>query len=254
MWDSERWALALLCAYACVPLTWVAWNALRFPDGWQAWILYVATRLYCGLAFRWRANRRCPFPEQGPAIIIANHRSPVDPILVVMNSHLRRTRGRFRVVSFLIAHEYYAVRGITWINRAMRSIPVARDGRDTKGSRLALERLKAGELVGLFPEGGIAKSEELGVANPGVAWLALRSQAPVYPVYIQNAPRANNMVASFYTFSRVRVIYGDPIDLSPFYERKLNRTNLQAAADKLMSELAGLERTALLRDQPADTC
>jgi 1-acyl-sn-glycerol-3-phosphate acyltransferase len=238
--DSDLLAMVILCVYACVPLAWVAINALRSPDGWQAWLLFAVTRLYCGLAFRWRANRRCPFPDHGPGIVIANHRSPVDPILILMNSHLRKPRGRFRVIGFLMAQEYYEMRGLSWINRAMQSIPVTRDGRDTKGSRAALRRLRAGELVGVFPEGGIGEGDELGTANPGIAWLALRSRAPVYPVFIHNAPRGSHMVAAFYTFSRVRVTYGNPIDLSQFYGLKLSRSILQETTDKLMSELARL--------------
>ena len=124
----------------------------------------------------------------------------------------------------------------------MQSIPVTRDGRDTKGSRAALRRLKAGELVGVFPEGGIGEGDELGAANPGIAWLALRSRAPVYPVYIHNAPRGAHMAAAFYTFSRVRVTYGNPIDLSEFYGRKLSGSILQETTEKLMAELARLGR------------
>lgn len=244
MWDHDHESLAVLvlCVYAGVPATWVLISALRCRHGWQAWLLFVVTRLYCGLAFRWRANRPCPFPDQGPGIVMANHRSPVDPMLILMNNHLRTPRGRFRVIGFLMAHEYYATRGIAWINQAMQSIPVTRDGRDLKGSRLALKRLEQGHLVGMFPEGGIGDDDALRSANPGVAWLALRSRVPIYPVYIHNAPRGRNMVASFYTFSRVRLSYGDPIDLSAFYGVKLNRSILQEATDQMMSELASLGR------------
>lgn len=242
MWDPESLAVWVLCVYASVPATWVLISALRCQHGWQAWLLYVVTRLYCGLAFRWRTNRTCPFPDHGPGIVIANHRSPVDPILVLMNNHLRQPRGPFRVIGFLMAREYYAMPGIAWINRAMQSIPVNRDGRDMKGSRLALKRLEQGHLVGVFPEGGIGRGDELGPANPGIAWLALRSRVPVYPVYIHNAPRARSMVASFYTFNRVRLSYGDPIDLSAFHNQKLNRSLLQETTQHLMDELAALGR------------
>ena len=56
-------------------------------------MLYVVNRLYCILRCHWRANRRCPFPDDGPALIVANHRSPVDPMLVWMNHHLAGSRA-----------------------------------------------------------------------------------------------------------------------------------------------------------------
>lgn len=229
-----------LAAYLVLALCGVWFVARRQPEGVLEWLLFVTARLYCGLAFQWRSNRRCTYPATGPALIIANHRSPVDPILLWMNNHLRGERTPFRVIGFLMAQEYYSRPGISWICRTMRSIPVARDGRDMKPVRDALRRLQSGDLIGLFPEGGIGSGNVLCIRNSGVAWLALRARVPVIPVFIHNAPQGRTMTSSFYTLARVRVSYGDPIDLSQFAEQPLSHEILAEATRVMAHELARL--------------
>ena len=92
---SDSAAILTLVLYAGIAVCVVVWQFRRSGLEWGAWLLYNAERLYVPLMFHWRSNGRCPFPEHGPAIIIANHRSPVDPLLIWMNNHLgRRIRRR----------------------------------------------------------------------------------------------------------------------------------------------------------------
>ncbi|MDA0835993.1 MAG: lysophospholipid acyltransferase family protein [Planctomycetota bacterium] len=234
-------AISILVIFFVVAVVVVLFQACRCPSGWNVWWIYALERVYVPFMFRWRSNRRCPFPDEGPAIILANHRSPVDPLLIWMQHHLSGPTGRIRRLSFLTAREYCELPGlIGWMCRNLHSIPVDRNGRDMGPVREALRRLKAGHLIGVFPEGGINKGEGLREANPGVAWLALHSQAPVYPIYIQGAPQTQSMVEPFYTFSHVRVVYGDPIDLSPYYGKKKTPELLQEVTDLMMRRLGEL--------------
>jgi len=207
---------------------------------WQVCLLYTITRMYIPLMYHWRSDRICPFPEEGPAIIIANHRSPVDPMLIWTNHHRVGRSGRIRVIRFLTAKEYFDIPVIGWICRTMQSIPVARDGRDIKPTREALSHLKAGGWIGVFPEGGIKAGADLQSANTGIAWLALRANVPVYPVYIENAPRGRHMAEPFYNPSRVRIRYGNPIDLSGFAGRHTSRELLHEITGLMMQRLADL--------------
>jgi 1-acyl-sn-glycerol-3-phosphate acyltransferase len=72
----------------------------------------------------------------------------------------------------------------------------------------------------------------------GVAWLALRSKAPVIPVFIHNAPRSSSMVWAFFTCTRTTLTYGPPIDLSRWYKDKPSRSDLVEVTDLIMSRLA----------------
>ncbi|NOX53435.1 MAG: 1-acyl-sn-glycerol-3-phosphate acyltransferase [Planctomycetes bacterium] len=250
--DADLWGLIALGLYALVAGAIVFIQPARCPEGWAIWWLYVVHRLYVPNVFHWRANGRCPFPPEGPAIIIANHRSPVDPLMIWMNHHLTpRGKGPIRVIGFVMAREYYEQPGVIgWICRAMQSIPIERDGKDVQGTRQALKRLKEGKLLGIFPEGGINTGPGLREADVGVAWLALTSRAPVYPVFLHGTPQRTSMTAPFYTFSRVRVSYGEPVDLSAYYGRRKNHELLREVTDLLMQRLA---ETGGLRSPRGDT-
>lgn len=241
--SGDRQAQLLLLTYLAVAVGVVAIQAWRCPNGPLSWLLYAVNRLYVGLGFRLRTNRRCPFPLSQPAIVIANHRSPVDPMLLWHNNHLRSERAEPRVINFMMASEYFSVRGISLICRAMQSIPVNRNGRDMKAIRETLRRMESGRLIGIFPEGGINEGTELMPANEGVSWLALRAKVPVYPVYIHNSPQGPNMVACFYTFQRVRIYYGAPIDLIQ-YDRGARADKLAGVTERLMDEIVQLRREA----------
>ena len=155
---AEVSALLALAFYLLIGVSLIVRSLLRSEEKPGVWLLYLVERLYVPLMFRWRAtNGPCPLPARGAVLVIANHRSPVDPLMVWMNHHMRSSRDerRIRVVEFLTAREYSNPAGLGWIVRTMRSILVERNGQDMGPVREAIRRLKAGHLVGIFPEGGI---------------------------------------------------------------------------------------------------
>lgn len=228
---AARWALA---AYGLIFVAVVLWRALTCPQGWQLWLLYIIDSLYCRLCFHWRANRSCPFLDVSPAIIIANHRSPVDPGMLWAGMTNRRP------LEFLTAQEYFETPGLRFIFKATRAIPVERDGKDMSATRMALRRIKEGRILGVFPEGRINTGPGLLTGDTGIAWLALHSRAPVYPVFIHNAPQGKTMLSSLYKFTRVRITYGERVDLSEYYGRRVTSELVREVTDLLMSRLAQL--------------
>lgn len=236
------WARLVLAAYALMAVVVIVWQASASKPSPVAWVLYAIARLHTRAYHHWRANCRCPFPEQGPALIIANHRSPVDPVYVWASHHLGRRTHPFRTISFMMAREYYEKPSMKWAFKALRSIPVERNGRDMRALKAALRVLKDGEMVAIFPEGrlNLDSLDTLLPGSPGVAWLALRAQVPVYPVFIHNIPRGDHMVAPFLLPNRMRLTYGDSIDLSGYSGRKLTRELLTEVTDELMQRLAEL--------------
>ena len=237
---SETAALVLLASYLLAVVVCICWQAARCVPGPVVWALYSFQRLFCGWMYRWRANRRCPFPAEGPALIIANHTSPADPMQLWMNHHQNTARRGVRTISFMMAREYYEKPVIGWICRKLRSVPLARNGRDMGAIRETLRLLSDGNLVGVFPEGRI-NLEGVGLleGNPGVGWLALKARVSVYPVFLSGVPGGRNMVAPFLSRAHVRVSYGDPVDLSEFYGR--------ATTPELLKEVTGILMRALAR-------
>jgi len=243
--DADLAGQLCLLTYAAIALALVVRSIRNTRDGWGVWLLYAVLRLYVPLIFRWRAtNPPSPFPADGGALIIANHRSPADPLIIWMNHHLRKTARRdVRVIGFLTAREYCELRGLRWLSRNMRCIPVERDGHDTGPTREAIRRLRDGQLVGIFPEGMLHSQRDLHEGNPGVAYLALKARVPVIPVYIHDAPRPTaGMSAPFRRrcHHRVRLSYGDAVDLTDYASRRMTPEVLAEVTSLLMSRLAAL--------------
>lgn len=219
-------------------------SALRCSAGWRAWVCYQIARAHSILFTRWQAENPCTFPEDSAALIVANHTSPVDPVVLWIRHFSGFRRKRLRVIGFLMAREYFDQGGIVgWVCRAMEAIPVGRSGRDMGPVQVALRRLQSGQLLGIFPEGRLnltAPDTQLLPGGTGVAWLALKSEVPVLPVFIRDSPRGKTMAGCFLTFSRTRVIYGPPIDLTPWHGQRISHTVLVEVTNLIMQRLAEL--------------
>ena len=132
---------------------------------------------------------------------------------------------------------------VGWICGVMESIPLARSGRDMGPTRVALQRLKNNQLVGVFPEGklnDVAPDVQLIEGDTGAAWLALKSGVPVIPVYIHGAPRGKSMLRSFLVRTQTTLHYGQPIDISRWFGQRLTQDMLREVTDELMTQLARL--------------
>jgi len=134
--------------------------------------------------FRFRVEGAEHLPGAGPGVLVAPHRSWLDPACV--GAACRRP------VRFLILDTVYRRRWARWFYRLMRSIPVSAGcGPETVTSlRDALRALRQGQLIGVFPEGRVFTRERPGPLHPGAAMLAARAGAPVIPVFIEGSSDA----------------------------------------------------------------
>jgi 1-acyl-sn-glycerol-3-phosphate acyltransferase len=171
-------------------------------------VFHTVIRAYCAIQHRLRVVGPVLLPEQGPAILIANHTCMID--------HLVLQSGCPRVLGFMIAREYYEWPPIHWICSWIGCIPVNRNGQDLSAIRAGLRAIEEGRVVPIFPEGKITpkSGRELGEIRPGAAFLAIRAGVPVIPAYIRGTPESNEIVPSLLTPSRAVVTFGPPIDLS----------------------------------------
>ncbi len=237
--SADSYAILSLLFYGAVAVAIVFVQARRSVASWQLWVLHLISRAFTSLMFRQRLEGGCSFPSRGGALIIGNHRSPTDPMLILSGSQCKRDGYRIRPIEFLTAREYTEIGGfIGFVCRHMQAIPVERDGRDMESAKEALRRLQGDHLVGIFPEGRINRGSGLLPANPGVAWLALKGGKPVIPVFIHGAPQSDSMTKPFCTLSRTHVTYGEPIDLSEFAGQRLTPELLNRVTELLMKRLA----------------
>ncbi len=129
--------------------------------------------------FRWNVEGVEHIPSEGPAILAFNHISFLDPLAAAYAVDLAGRRPRF-----LAKAELFEDPRIAWIIKGAKQIPVHR-GTPTAPMALdqALEALRSGEVIVIFPEGTITDDPDLNptVAKTGIARLALGSGAPVLP-------------------------------------------------------------------------
>lgn len=178
---------------------------------------------------------RDALPRTGGFIVVANHRSGADPNIVGGTTR--------RWISFLMAREYYETTGLEWLFRHLRAIPVNRDGTDMSALRRAIAELRAGRVVGLFPQGGIREPDELDVAKAGVALLAAKSGVPVVPLYIDGSPIDESVFKVLFIPSRTRVYCGDPIVFEGSTTKR-DREALETFTNRILAGIAQLREVA----------
>ena len=133
----------------------------------------------------------------GPVIVAANHESLLDPPVLALVS-----RGPLH---FLAKVELWRYRPGAWLMDALGGIPIRRDRSDLLAVGRALELLRAGESVAIFPQGTV----QGGAWTRGAARLALATGAPLVPVRIIGTRQA--LSTGRIGFPKIRLVVGEPI-------------------------------------------
>ncbi len=167
----------------------------NFLDGLNRW--------YCQ-RFHRLDNVQLHIPVEGPAVVVSNHVSGLDPLLLIAASR--------RPLRFLIAREQYERLGLRWLFQAAGCIPVDRQSRPDVAMRSALKKLKEGEVVALFPHGKIhLDSDPPRRLKPGAARLALFTGSPLIPVRITGIRGEGHVVLAVFLRSWARLTTYSPI-------------------------------------------
>jgi len=149
------------------------------------------------LGYRARGQER--LDEAGGGLVLANHQSFLDPLLVGLPLH--------RPISFVARDSLFKVPVVGWILRNTYVMPSSASLRET------IRRMQHGFLVGVFPEGTRTETGEVGEFKPGFVALIRRAKLPVYPVGIAGAFQAMGKGSWFMKPARVRVVVGEPISV-----------------------------------------
>jgi 1-acyl-sn-glycerol-3-phosphate acyltransferase len=158
-------------------------------------------RLVARLVFRLRIENPPRLP--GAFVVIANHASLVDPLV------LGAALGRRSVFLMTVLHFRSAWLG--WFYRWQRAIPLALRAANRESLRTARAVLAAGTPVVIFPEGGMSRDGGLLLGNPGAVSLVLSEDVPVVPAYIDGAARAVPLGGLPRPAARIVVRFGEPI-------------------------------------------
>ena len=187
---------------------------LRFLD----WILVHTV-------FRLKVRGAQHFPEEGPALLVCNHQSFADAL--VISAACRRP------IRFLMYYTIFDIPVLNFVFRSMKAIPVAPEKLAPDVLQRAYDEveraLSAGDLVCIFPEGQLTSDGEIGEFRSGVSRILERTPVPVIPMALsglwQSVFSRNPKRRHFARlFPAVRLRVGEPIQPSMVTPEELRDT------------------------------
>jgi len=196
---------------------------------WLTWLTFL-------LAFRFRAFGVGHVPMSGGVLLVSNHQSYLDPVLLGV--------GQPRMMSFMARRSLFRNALFGGLLRLLNAFPVTRTGRDVSAFREAVNRLKAGRCLVVFPEGTRTHNGEIAPLRSGAFAMAQRARVPVVPAVVEGA---------FHVWGRGRgirpgqimVAYGPPLAAEDVV--RLSRDEIAARIDREIRQLQAMLRVKLNR-------
>jgi len=211
MANMDIWLLTALIIISIVALLFglfIYCGRFNRADWGGVWInrLDGLNRLFCH-RFHRLSYTEIPLPEQGGALVVCNHVSGLDPLLMIAACN--------RPLRFMIAREEYERFGFTWLFKGIGCIPVERTARPEKALREALKVINNGEVVAMFPHGRIhTETFPPRKLKAGVHWLAQQTQAPILPLRLTGVGGEGRTVTALLIRSNAKLQAGELMDVT----------------------------------------
>jgi len=194
---------------------------------WTGWSFF---RIIATVIFRVKIIGTENIPEKGGFILASNHISYYDPPLV--GCCIKRE------VYFFAKRELFRFKPFGWILLRVNARPVNRAGVDRAAIDTAVEILKSGNGLTVFPEGTRSKSKDLLPVKPGIGMIARQAEISIVPAYIHGA---NQLWNCFIGRTRLTVSYGKPIAAEWVKSHELTKEGYLAIADEIMNRIVQLK-------------
>ncbi len=147
------------------------------------WLHVQLTWAVCRLCWGVRVRGIEHMPTSGAALVVSNHPSYLDPMLIVTIG----IRRRWRLVRFMAWDKLFKLPVIGAMLRTYGAFPVNVEKPGRESYQRLLEVLKSGQMGGIFPEGGRSPNDVMGKWKPGALRAALATGVPVLPVTVIGA-------------------------------------------------------------------
>ncbi len=188
-------------------------------------------RLLTAIIFRIDAAQLARVPMQGPLLLINNH-------VHFLEAPTIYSRLQPRTTTVLVLAERWNKGWSRWLLNLIGAIPIRRGESDVSAMRMTIEKIKAGHIVCVAPEGTRSKGGRLLQGQPGIVLLARRSGAPLLPMACHGFENCeDNMRRLRRTDFNVAV--GKPFHLNA-RGKKVTRKVRQQMVDEIMYQIAAL--------------
>ena len=197
----------------------------------QLWINFrrsfvrTVIRVYTKIIYRVKVVGRENIPLEGPVIYCGNHKTYLDPQLIVVTAK--------RHVRFLAKDELGKNPLFNALGNLFDVIRVKRDSKDITALKEALKTLKNGGAIAIFPEGtrnGMEKGEKV---KEGAAFFAVRTGAKVLPIGINGGEKV---------FRKTTVKYGKTLDFSKYKGKYQDKEVLEKVTKEIMDNIIELSK------------
>ncbi len=158
-------------------------------------------------------------PRYGRAIIISNHQSNWDPIIVAMIT--------YRFVHWLGKIELFQNKLLAWFFKSVNVIPVDRENVKPRTLIDCMKLLKNDKVLGIFPEGTRVKGEGNDIAD-GFVLFAIRTKSPIIPVHINGNSKP---------WGKLSLTVGEPIVLEEEFKKNVRDIDTATIANNIMNDL-----------------
>lgn len=163
---------------------------------------------------------------EGGSVVIAHHTSNWDPIILGFVV-------KHKPVSYMAKEELYKNPVARWFLLQLHTIPLSRGKGDIKAVKTAIQALKDGRMLGIFPEGTRSKDGSILPFQQGAALLSMRAGVPVIPVYIKGG---------YKLFRQVRVYVDKPVMLKEIVGEKTSGEAIKKATEYLHDKMVELSK------------
>ena len=208
-------------------------------QAWQAFLKFNC-RLGAICVFNVRCEGRDKVPATGGGLMLSNHQSNLDPVLVGLACNRR--------LNYVARKSLFKFAPFRWLINSLDAIPIDREGTGLEGLKETLKRLKRGEIVLLFPEGTRTPNGEVLRMKPGFCAVARRSKLPLFPVALDGAWQAWPRQRVLPGRSIVHIHFGEPI--GPELIATLDDAQLTAEVERRIRECHRLAREGRMRAAP----
>ena len=183
----------------CLTFLLTLYALYLLPDFFVRFILWVFTHTL----YRIRIVGEEHIPLRGPALLVSNHVSFVDALIIGASVP--------RFIRFMLHREYYDMGGLKWLFRLMKSIPVSASNRRdiVHALQSARKELEEGQVVCIFAEGGISRIGHLLPFKRGFEKIVQGTDFPIIPVHL------DQLWGSIFSFKEGRFFWKWP-KLSPY--------------------------------------
>jgi 1-acyl-sn-glycerol-3-phosphate acyltransferase len=171
------------------------WECLRIPTRILGWLL-----------FDLKVYGRQHIPKTGGVLIICNHQSNLDPVLVAVRLD--------RPLNYIAKSQLFHRRFARWLLRSLNAFPVRQGKGDVGAVRETIRRLQQGHVVNMYPEGQRTPDGRIQPLQKGISLIIKRANVPIVPAAIIGTYEAWPIHRRFLRPSPVRIRFGAPLDLA----------------------------------------